>query len=101
MLEAISPSDALPALGFGVSADDSACKIYVMNAKGKPLPELPLLENTPSSVSVDTVLPKLGEALWVVRIGLLLGFLNLSIFSLSIKLHHLSVALLSWRCIVA
>ena len=45
VLEAISPSDALPALGFGVSADDSACKIYVMNAKGKPLPAAPSREH--------------------------------------------------------
>jgi hypothetical protein len=60
VLEATSSNESLPALGFGVSVDDRACKMYVMNAKGQTLPALPLLLE-PSSVSVDAVLPKLGK----------------------------------------
>ena len=42
----------LPALGFGVSRDDGACKLYVMGVEGAPLPRLPLVPGVVDDVAV-------------------------------------------------
>ena len=57
-LESINADETLPALGFGVSRDDNACKMYVMNQKGQTLPRFPLLPGTSSeSAKIDAILP--------------------------------------------
>ena len=48
-LDAIAADDTgkLPSIGFGVSADDGACKLYVLNFGGHELPTLPLVDSLP------------------------------------------------------
>lgn len=48
-LDALAADDAgkLPSIGFGVSADDAACKLYVLNYGGHELPTLPLVDKLP------------------------------------------------------
>ena len=48
-LDAIAADDTgkLPSIGFGVSADDGACKLYVLNFGGHELPTLPLVDALP------------------------------------------------------
>ena len=50
-LDAIAADDTgkLPSIGFGVSADDGACKLYVLNYGGNELPPLPLLDSLPQT----------------------------------------------------
>ena len=45
-LDAIAADDTgkLPSVGFGVSAEDGACKLYVLNYGGNELPTLPLVD---------------------------------------------------------
>ena len=47
-LDAIAADDTgkLPSIGFGVSAEDGACKLYVLNYGGHELPTLPLVDAT-------------------------------------------------------
>ena len=47
-LDALAADDAgkLPSVGFGVSAEDGACKLYVLNYGGHELPTLPLVDAT-------------------------------------------------------
>ena len=48
-LDSIAADDAgkLPSVGFGVSVEDGACKLYVLNYGGHELPPLPLLDSLP------------------------------------------------------
>ena len=48
-LDSIAADDAekLPSVGFGVSAEDGACKLYVLNYGGHELPPLPLVDALP------------------------------------------------------
>ena len=48
-LDSIAADDTgkLPSIGFGVSADDGACKLYVLNFGGHELPTLPLVDSLP------------------------------------------------------
>ena len=48
-LDSIAADDAgkLPSVGFGVSAEDGACKLYVLNYGGNELPPLPLIDALP------------------------------------------------------
>ena len=50
-LDAIAADDTgkLPSIGFGVSAEDGACKLYVLNYGGHELPPLPLLDSLPQT----------------------------------------------------
>ena len=50
-LDSIAADDAgkLPSVGFGVSAEDGACKLYVLNYGGHELPPLPLLDSLPQT----------------------------------------------------
>ena len=50
-LDALAADDAgkLPSVGFGVSAEDGACKLYVLNYGGHELPPLPLLDSLPQT----------------------------------------------------
>ena len=50
-LDAIAADDTgkLPSVGFGVSAEDGACKLYVLNYGGNELPPLPLLDSLPQT----------------------------------------------------
>mmetsp|Transcript_6965 Transcript_6965/g.21820 ORF Transcript_6965/g.21820 Transcript_6965/m.21820 type:complete len:909 (+) Transcript_6965:159-2885(+) len=48
-LDSIAADDTgkLPSVGFGVSAEDGACKLYVLNYGGNELPPLPLVDALP------------------------------------------------------
>mmetsp|Transcript_7923 Transcript_7923/g.22232 ORF Transcript_7923/g.22232 Transcript_7923/m.22232 type:complete len:992 (+) Transcript_7923:55-3030(+) len=48
-LDSIAADDTgkLPSVGFGVSAEDGACKLYVLNYGGHELPPLPLVDALP------------------------------------------------------
>ncbi|CAH0364153.1 unnamed protein product [Pelagomonas calceolata] len=48
-LDSIEADDArkLPSVGFGVSVEDGACKLYVLNYGGHELPPLPLVDALP------------------------------------------------------
>ena len=48
-LDSIAADDAgkLPSVGFGVSVEDGACKLYVLNYGGHELPTLPLVDGLP------------------------------------------------------
>ena len=50
-LDAIAADDTgkLPSIGFGVSAEDGACKLYVLNYGGHELPTLPLVDALPQT----------------------------------------------------
>ena len=50
-LESIAADDTgkLPSIGFGVSAEDGACKLYVLNYGGHELPTLPLVDSLPQT----------------------------------------------------
>mmetsp|Transcript_7920 Transcript_7920/g.22214 ORF Transcript_7920/g.22214 Transcript_7920/m.22214 type:complete len:903 (+) Transcript_7920:55-2763(+) len=50
-LDSIAADDTgkLPSVGFGVSAEDGACKLYVLNYGGNELPPLPLLDSLPQT----------------------------------------------------
>ena len=50
-LDSIAADDTgkLPSIGFGVSAEDGACKLYVLNYGGNELPPLPLLDSLPQT----------------------------------------------------
>jgi hypothetical protein len=50
-LDALAADDAgkLPSVGFGVSAEDGACKLYVLNYGGLELPPLPLVDALPQT----------------------------------------------------
>ena len=50
-LDSIAADDTgkLPSIGFGVSADDGACKLYVLNYGGNELLPLPLVDSLPQT----------------------------------------------------
>ncbi len=50
-LDSIAADDAgkLPSVGFGVSAEDGACKLYVLNYGGNELPTLPIVDALPQT----------------------------------------------------
>jgi len=50
-LDSIAADDTgkLPSVGFGVSAEDGACKLYVLNYGGNELPPLPLVDSLPQT----------------------------------------------------